>query len=1219
MKRIINIMSAMAAIAALALSCAKEIDTQEKVGSKDGLRFTASAPEVKTTIENGSGTQRIVKWAVGDEITIWFDGGSVEAEALEAGTSTTFEATTSASATEFYAIYPKTAASGFDAGALNVVVPDTQDGTFASANIAVATTTAAAKSFLFKNATALIKFSVSDAAYTKAVFQGGKGEAVAGTVPVTFGSSDIALGTVDSPSATIEVTLNGSTEYYIAVLPGTFAEGFGVTLYKGTTADKPAFIRASKTLERGQILSLGNVDAVPEVTDFFVTPGGAGKKSGKSWENAMGAAELKALIEQPMDGSSQNNTAAYYKAAILDGATIHMAAGDYDLAGDTKIEFNGYASQVDITFKGGYPANLSGTATTGRDVTDPTTGTPSLITAFTGANAEGSIITLGNQTKVTFDGVTFKDATRGTVGSNGGALMAGAGNSGNCDFTLTNCRFINNANADAYTGAGVYIKKASATVSSCYFTSNHARNGSCINLDAGEGTVSISKCLFEYNTTFNTSGALQNGSAKTVTVTDCVFDHNTAGSYGGGAFHTNATGASTSFSGCTFSNNSAAQGGAVSIQVGEATFTDCTFTGNSATNGSQKAAGDGDDDVLAAQAGGVIILHHASAVCNLNNCTFTNNTAPNGNGGAIAYEDKAATLNINAGTTFTNCTSFGPGGAIFARKGTLNIKGTSASKVSFSGCKTLATGNQHGNGGAIWLGDGSTTSVEYATFSNNEAGQEDGSTIEYSNGGAFRMKAITSFQASNCEFSGNRGRNGMCVSLELGSSSVCKFTDCNFHENIGRSGASKDGTGGNFHGGVAQLGDNGKVEFEGCSFTDNVAYHGSGAIHQNGKLTTVNCKNCTFTHNTAINGNGGCVTIESTGTMNLDGCTFTNNSVTATSSTRRDGGVFYMNVAGSALTAKGCTFTGNTITGDGTKNPYGGVLRVGYGSEISFTDCVFDGNGNSIVYSGGCISLNQDAHLKLDNCLFKNNVSKTRGVIQAGANALVYMNNVAFYNNTTTGSGGWGVNVHTGNANVCMNNVTSIGNHCTAASPGNCVSFTGDGGWLVVNSTIIDSTPTAVVRRGGSNGRYAIFCNDVLINTHTANNSWATNQADKFVSKGHNVLSTSGTYNNAAPDANDLLSQTSLPSGAYSEHWSATPHYAVYTWSGSLSGFSAATQADVTAAIEAYTETDTIHTDITSIGANFKSWLESLSSGYAADGRGVARTGTWWPGAYQQN
>ena len=329
-----------------------------------------------------------------------------------------------------------------------------------------------------------------------------------------------------------------------------------------------------------------------------------------------------------------------------------------------------------------------------------------------------------------------------------------------------------------------------------------------------------------------------------------------------------------------------------------------------------------------------------------------------------------------------------------------------------------------------------------------------------------------------------------------------------------------------------------------------------------------------------------------------------------------------MKVAGSNLKATGCTFTGNKITGSG--NAYGAVVRAQDNSDIQFDDCVFDGNGNvggGTIYSGGCIALNKNAHLKVNNCLFKNNVAKSRGAaIQGGTDVIVYMNNVSFYNNTTTDSGNsWGVNTHFGNSNVCMNNVTSYNNRNTNGSQASVVSFNGDGGWMVVNSTIIDGTPTAVVRRG-NNSRKAVFCNNVLINTNTANNVWAMNSTTNFSSKGHNVISADGTYNNAAPAASDLLSQTSLSSGAYSEHWNATPHYAVYTWTNSLVGFTPAVQSDVTDAIDAYTETDSVHTGITSIGADFKSWLESLDPvGYTVDGRSIARTGTWWPGAYQNN
>ena len=1227
MKRILYILSAMATIATLADSCVKE---KPNTDPKPGVfRITAQSPSVKTTIENGTGNQRIVKWEANDEINLlWADGVTV-ATADAAGTSTTFTATDTPEY-PFYAAYLGLgdADATLDAGVLSLYIPSEQDGTFASANVAVATSDdGLADNLKFFTAASLVQFTVSGSGYTKAVFAGAKGEIIAGTVPVAFDKENgavtgVTLGdaTDATPVRKVEVTLSGAGDYYFAVLPQTFENGFSITLYKNDVADAPAFISAEKVLGRAEVLEMGDITG-KSWSNFFVTPSGAGKKSGKSWDNAMGVDELRTFLAQPLDGSgNQIDEAAYAKARILDGATIHMAAGDYYLAGEAggkvKMEFNGYDHQVAVTFKGGYPAGKTGTDVSGWTMPTAAEAAPTYCTSFTG-NDEAGILLFGNQTDVTFEGITFKDADLTSLTANSAAVRVEAGSTGNSTLTLTYCRVIDNNNSDSYSGAGIAVSKGSATFDHCYFGGNHARNGSAINLGSGGGTVTISDCLFKGNTTFNTSGALQNG-GKTLTVTTCTFEGNTAGSYGGGAFHTNGTGANTTFTDCVFTGNSAGQGGAVSVQTAQVTFTDCTFTNNTATNGSQKAAGDDDSDVLGSQAGGAIILHNANSVCTLNNCTFTGNSATKGNGGAIAYENAAATLNINAGTTFSNCTAYNLGGAIFTIKGKLNITGTSASKVSFTGCHTLATGNQHGNGGAIWLGDGSTTSVTYAVFDGCEAGQEDGSTVNYSNGGAIRMRAVSSFSASNCEFTGCRGRNGMCLSFELGSKKAT-FTDCDFHDNIGRSGASNNGTAGNFHGGVAQLG-SGTAEFTRCAFTDNVAYNGSGAVHQNGANTTSKFTDCTFTRNSCLNGEAGCVQVESTGQTQADGCTFTNNSIVS-GSTVRNGGVFYLKVAGSSLKATGCTFTGNKITGSG--NAYGSVLRAQDNSDIQFDDCVFDGNGNvggGTIYSGGCIALNQNAHMKVNNCLFKNNVVKSRGAaIQGGTNVIVYMNNVSFYNNTTTNSGGWGVNTHFGNANVCMNNVSSYNNRTTHGTPGNCVSFNGDGGWLVVNSTIIDGTPTAVVRRGG-NSRNAIFCNNVLINTNTANNVWNINSTTNFSSNGHNVISADGTYNNAAPAASDLLSQTSLPSGAWSEHWNATPHYAVYTWTGSLGGFTPAVQSDVTDAIDAYTETDSVHTGITSIGADFKTWLESLDpDGYTVDGRNVARTGTWWPGAYQNN
>ena len=1205
----------MAAAVTLAASCQKEIENNvdnTPVVSENAVVFTATSEDAqsKTTIENGTGAQRIVKWAAGDLIDIFWDGGSTSPAAKSAGSTTTFEAEVDA-ASDYFAVYPS-GAGKFDTGVLSITVPSDQDGQFASANIAVATTTAADKTFNFYNASALVKFTIADAAYTKAVFKGAKGEVIAGTAPVTFATGDIALGAVaENEGKEITVNLSGAGDYYFAVLPIDLTEGFAITLYKGADADTPCFLTSDKNLTRSHILNLGNVEG-RGVTNFFATPTGAGSKSGKNWENAMDAAALKAFIEQPLNGTAQDDAQAFYKAAILDGSTIHMAAGDYYLAGaageKVKVEFHSYPSQVAITFKGGYPAGLTGTSLAGR--TDPvgSEAEPANCTAFTG-NGEAGILLLGNQTNVTFEGITFKDASF-TV--NDAALSAVAGSSGDATLTVSKCRFVNNANDADHTGAGIALGKSDATIDHCFFGGNSARNGSAITLNSGNGTVVISNCLFKGNNTGNTSGALQNGSPKTVTVTNCTFQDNTAGSWGGGAFHSNGEGVSTSFNSCTFTGNSAPQGGAVSIEKAEAIFTDCVFSNNSATKGDQTLAGQGQAKTAVSgnAAGGAIILHNAAAVCTLNNCSFDGNTAPNGCGGAIAFDNASATLNVNAGTSFTDNTAYFHGGAIFGLGG-FTVSGTSASKVLFTGDKTLATGNQHSNGGAIFLAANTTSAISYAVFEDCEAGQEDGSTVNYSNGGAISTMAVTSLLVDHCEFTECRGRNGGCLNIEPGTSSTVKFSDCNFHDNSCRSGASKNGTGGNFHGAVARIGGSGTVEFERCDMKDNTAYNGSGALHINVNGAAARLIDCSLSGNYCENGVGGAITLEY-GSLYMSGCTVSDNHVVS-GSTVRNGGALYLDskAAGQepSLEAVNCTFSGNYINGSG--NAFGGVMRVQGNSDISFTDCVFDGNHSR--YRGGIFGLNSSARLKMDNCVVKNNYAASGGMIQCGANCMVFLNRVVFYNNYTTASGGWGINIHSGDANVCMNNVTSFDNHCTNENPGNCVSFNSDGGWLITNSTIIDRSPLAAVR-GNGNSRKVTVCNDIILNESTADNVFVLKVAGNYNDLGHNLLSFTTAPSSPTLAATDLIGFShSTLGGSFNTTSNA------YVWTNSLTGFTPATQTEVENAMKTgYPETDSVHTGISNIGLEFYNWLSGIGA-LGKDGRGTARVGDWWPGAYQQN
>ena len=1093
-----------------------------------------------------------------------------------------------------------------------------------------------------------MKFSVSGASYTKAVFRGGKGETLAGTVPVDMSGAP-ALGEVTSPAKEIEVALSGAGEYYISVLPCTLEGGFSISLYEDENTAPAAYLPKEVELARGTISNLGAVDT-RSITNYFVTPAGAGKKNGRNWENALGTAELRGLIKQ-VEG------AAEYQASVLDGVTFHMAKGDYYLAeGETdkrvKVEFNGYSKQVALTFKGGYSDNLTGTTTSGWTMPTAEATAPTNCTAFTG-NEEAGIFVFGNQTDVTFEGITFKDA-KFDGSKDDGALNCAAGESGDCSLTLTNCRVLDNKNTIAKSGAGIILYKATAIISHCYFKGNYARNAGALYLPNGNaGTKTLSYCTFENNSASNTSGAIQNGGQTNVTFDHCAFKSNSCPTYGG-AFHTGNS-AKTTFEDCSFTSNSCTgtgtgnkgKGGAISLESSSsATFTRCTFTSNTAAIGDNTKSGEATTATADYLAGGAI-YNRGTGTVTINACTFTDNTAPNGCGGAIGITNAGGKLLIGAKTKFKNNTAFFHGGAIFAL-GDFTITGTSGNEVTFTGCKTLITSSQNGNGGAIWLANSKTYSLTRVNFEDCEAGQEDGSTVNYSNGGAISMKSVKSFTASNCDFSGCRGRNGGALNIEPGTSSTITFNDCNFSDNIGRSGESKNGTAGNFHGAVARFGGSGTTTFNSCTFMNNEAYHGGGAFHTN-TANTVVCNQCTFGNNKCSGtASGGTFTMEN-GTYTFNECSIyggaaasaggmiyilkgtlnlTDSSVSSckTGASAKPGGAIYVWSGGTSsgpvtINATGTTFSGNQTYTTNNDSDQGGAIKCQSGTNsssstivtLNLTDCVF--SGNKAKRFGTAISLDQYCYLKANRCIFTGNQGASRGAVSYGNNSAVFFSNCAFYDNTMSDNSAWGVTIHGGGAAAaaCVNNCTFYNNRFTTGTPNdNCVEINGDTPILLVNNTVVTGSPYLV----RANGQSARICNNILINTGTASKLFHTATSTK-ISNGHNVMSgTSG-----ADDATDLTNVTSLTAGAWSSNMASSPYYGIYSWTNDLTGYTAATAADIDTAIDAYTQA-CAGVNISNAGSDFKAWLTTIGARVAdplsyKDGRGVARTGTWWPGAYQ--
>lgn len=957
-----------------------------------------------------------IYWSQGDSIKIYYASGAPNYTGGEIKHGDSVESTingwVNAEDSYYYAFYPynKSASAGivtsvtydgdatYAKGAFTVTVPSVQDGLFENCHMAVGKASKTNKSFAFSNVGSYLKITVANTDATAITLKSSDGGNIVGTFVVPFTDSP-AVGAIGTPvvtSGSSSVTVNlptpreANTVFYVALLPNvTFADGFRIRYEYGDGKNHPGYAyvkrtsgaRDSRTLDRRAILNVGTLDTRIREEYFVKTTGSCTDVdvtgAGASWGNALDVAGLRDLIQEYLpQGSSDSHDRAW----MLDGATIHIAAGDYYMAGaatttasepsKVKIQFANYGHKVKFSVKGGYPASPSGTGDWGRDTT-------SYRSAFTG-NQEAGIFEICNYTDITFDGMTFKESA---YEWNGAALNAGAGAYGDCSLTFTSCRFVDNTNDSSHQGAALYLTKAAATVSNCYFAGNEAGSSSCIHLGTSAGDVTISDCTFEGNTATGSYGAVQNtGKNGDVAITGCTFDNNTAASGAGAAFC--ATGGTTSIEDCTFSNNTASAGGAVRLAVGT-TFTDCTFEDNTSS----------------------------------------------GNGGAFNVD--AASLTLEDCTVSGNSSTSGDGGAVFL----------------------------HSDG--------------------------------------------ASFTATGCTFSGN-------------------YTDAS-----------------NRNGGVLCLGRPGVEE-------DSQTYD-----------------------------------------VVLDNCVFSGN---------------------------------HTKTGVDTK---GGVIYSAKVSQVLF---------------------------KINGCLFKQNETGTRGIIHCEAgDCLLFLSRVSFYKNRTTMSDAWGVNIHAAGSTVCMINVTSYENYCSDDNPGNCAAFNSEGSWLILNSTIIDSTPMALVRSDGGASSMVTVANNILINQSTAANvvlmagsgTWHRyyiNDPDLVIAPNYCSCSEGQSVANGArfDAAVDWTSRGKLQyTGAqYHEAYDASGKYlyAVYdnwTYNESSSYLCEVTNSKnpITDAMGSFFGVAYSPRSYTNVGYQFYSWLHSFGAGkrgYMLDGRNQYRPAPtaetpvrWVFGAYQ--
>lgn len=732
-----NILTAFVMAAFLVASCAKEATpaTQENINSDtpeqeqggvvvnpDGtftLTFTSEATSKTSLASDG----KTVDWVAGDAIRFWGGETYYGATAQSSAHNTAFsDITVPEELSALYVTYPAHIASECEDGTLSISFPSTRTaGEFAGADYsaakAVKTDGVWNTSLHFKNIASLLQISITDNEITQISVEGLDGEAMAGTLPVSFNASgDLAFGEVASASTKVNLSVDGAGEYFIPVIPGTVSNGFRVTMLKGSATLTPFTFVGAYTLAAGQITKLADVDQ--HNGQFYVTPSGSGLKGGSGWNNAMSADQFKAFVE-----NGDNHF-------LVRGATFHFSADEFTFGNYVQPDFAGH-SEVNFTLEG----TRSGSA----------------MTTFIGGSGDpAGMLWPKSSTNVTVKNVKFT----GTDGnSNRAAIRV---NTSSAKLSLDHCVF--ESNKTAGNAGAVYLNKGLINITDCEFTSNSAALGAALFIE--QPTVTVTGCTFTSNTASSTSsdkggGAIYlNGAGATVTIDDCTFTGNQTTNQCGAAIcaPSTATSNSLTITNSTFTGNYAkGWGGAILHKAaGSVTISDCTFSENHSggDSGAINLAGTDTDFTLTrvtfnanyagSDHGGVMWLDPAKSYT-FTDCTFTGNySAGSGKkGGAVYLQGTGMQADFIRSTFKGNHTSgTGNGGAINA--------GCTSGNIRFDKC--CFDGN-YGNRGAALASDSGANTVYFndCLFTGNYITGKAGTTL-FSNAGN------SSFFLNNCTF-----------------------------------------------------------------------------------------------------------------------------------------------------------------------------------------------------------------------------------------------------------------------------------------------------------------------------------------------------------------------------------------------------------------------------------------------------------------------------------
>ena len=633
------------------------------------------------------------------------------------------------------------------------------------------------------------------------------------------------------------------------------------------------------------------------------------------------------------------------------------------------------------------------------------------IIQYTYTSKEGAGVYISNNGKVA---MTDGEISNNYVdGNSGGAISVYLGT-----FTMDNGTISNNT-ASASGGAFMVRNGSTLTINGGTISNNKAKvtgdNGGGAIFAHRNTTVNITGGIIDNNSaTAGNGGAILAFETSVLTIKNATVSNNTSGSEkNGGAVYVAANAELTLEGGATFSNNTAdANGGAIAVlgTVTEKEGTSCTFTENTAVNGGAiyvsgtcTMAGSTIDSNTASYGGAVCIDGAGSYT--MSGGSITANTA-SGNGSGVYAKgtdaDTIATFTMSGGSISGHGTADEPksvvGNAVrIAEYSTFNMTGTADissnySKTTGNGVRVDENGSFIMSGGTIQnnhtTGTGSGVEVKGSfamsagTITENTAGGSAGGVI-IRDTGTFSMTGGT-IEENTAD------TNGGGLYIQVSSNNVA-LTGGNIVGNTA------------INGGGIYVSCNKTVTMSDVIIRDNTATGNGGGICVN---TAAGCilTSGTISENNAINGGG--VYTENKGKFTMEGGSITTNEATACGS-----GVY----VGTATDDKLFTMSGGTISGHGSAEQANNTEGAG----------VYVASTAKFNLSGGSIC---------------DNYSTLNGAGVATYGTFNMSGTSTIQNNVTTSNGG---GVYVGDGTYTLNNGTEQTVYNNQAANGGGVSVVG--------------------------------------------------------------------------------------------------------------------------------------------------------------------------------